>query len=203
LTALIPPRCVVLDMGNVLIFHDNELLFRELGRLSGRTTADVKRLVAGSQQWREANLGTLDAEGIYRAMSRNLGWETSFETFSAVWSCHFKVHTEVLPLVEGLLGRVKVIALSNTNALHVLHCTQALPLLKRFDHVLFSNELHLEKPDPRFFQRALSLAEVEPHEAVFFDDLVEYVRAAQALGMQARVFTTAEAFAKDLAALGL
>nr|WP_093519340.1 HAD family phosphatase [Stigmatella erecta] len=197
-----PPRALIFDLGNVLVFHDNGLLFHRLGARAGLAPQEVAQRLTGAG-WTAANRGQLDAEGIRRDVCGALGVELPLEEFAPLWSSHFTVHEAVLPLVEALEDRVKRVLLSNTNVLHVAYLRPRLPLLQRFDAVLMSCEVGLVKPEPAFFQLALARAGCAPHEAAFFDDLPEYVEAANALGIRGHLFTTAPAFAAQLAALGL
>nr|WP_225409173.1 HAD family phosphatase [Stigmatella hybrida] len=197
-----PPRALIFDLGNVLVFHDNGLLFHRLGARAGLPPQEVVQRLTGAG-WTAANRGQLDAEGIRQDVCGALGVELPMEEFAPLWSSHFTVHEAVLPLVEALEGRVKRVLLSNTNVLHVAYLRPRLPLLQRFDAVLMSCEVGLVKPEPAFFQLALERAGCAPHEAAFFDDLPEYVEAANALGIRGHLFTTAPAFAAQLAALGL
>lgn len=200
--SLPPPRALIFDLGNVLVFHDNGLLFHRLGARAGLPPQEVAQRLTGAG-WTAANRGQLDAEGIRRDVCGALGVDLPLEEFAPLWSSHFTVHEAVLPYVEALEGRVKRVLLSNTNHLHVAYLRPRLPLLQRFDAVLMSCEVGLVKPEPAFFQLALERAGCAPHEAAFFDDLPEYVEAANALGIRGHLFTTAPAFAAQLAALGL
>lgn len=195
-------RAVILDLGNVLVFHDNALLFRRLGQRAGLTGEEVAQRITGAS-WTDANRGLLDGEGIRRDVCGALGVDIPMPDFAALWSSHFTVHEAVLPRVEGLAGRVKRVLLSNTNALHVAWLRPRLPLLRGFDAVLMSCEVGLVKPEPAFFQLALQRAGCAPHEAAFFDDLPEYVEAANALGIRGHLFTDAPTFDAQLKALGL
>jgi putative hydrolase of the HAD superfamily len=195
-------RAVILDLGNVLVFHDNALLFRRLGQRAGLSGEEVSARLTGAS-WTAANRGLLDAEGIRRDVCGALGVELPMSEFAPLWSSHFTVHDAVLPRVEGLVGRVKLVLLSNTNAVHVGWLRPRLPVLQRFDAVLMSCEVGLVKPDPAFFQLALQRAGCAPGEAVFFDDLPEFVEAAGAVGIQGRLFTDAPTFDAQLKALGL
>jgi glucose-1-phosphatase len=198
-----PPRVLLFDLGNVLVFHDNGLLFHRLGaRAGGLPPQEVAQRLTGAG-WTAANRGQLDAEGIRKDVCGALEVELPMEEFAPLWSSHFTVHEAVLPQVEALEGRVKRVLLSNTNVLHVAYLRPRLPLLQRFDAVLMSCEVGLVKPEPAFFQLALERAGCAPHEAAFFDDLPEYVEAANALGIRGHLFTTAPAFAAQLSALGL
>jgi putative hydrolase of the HAD superfamily len=197
-----PPRALIFDLGNVLVFHDNALLFARLGLRAGLGPQEVAQRLTGAG-WTAANRGQLDAEGIRRDVCGALGVELPMEEFAPLWSSHFTVHQAVLPRVEGLEGRVKRLLLSNTNVLHAAYLRPKLPLLERFDAVLLSCEVGHVKPEPAFFQLALERAGCAPHEAAFFDDLPEFVEAANALGLRGHLFTDAPTFDAQLKALGL
>jgi putative hydrolase of the HAD superfamily len=153
--------------------------------------------------WTAANRGLLGAEAIRRDVCGSLGVDLPAEEFNALWSSHFTLHEAVLPRVEGLVGRVKLGLLSNTNVLHAAFLRPKLPVLERFDQVLLSCEVGAVKPEPGFYQEALRRLGCAPEEVAFFDDLPEFVQAANALGLRGHLFTTAEAFDAQLKALGL
>jgi putative hydrolase of the HAD superfamily len=197
-----PPRAIILDLGNVLVFHDNALLFRRLGARAGLPPAEAERRLAGTG-WTAANRGLLGAEGIRRDVCGSLGVDLPAEEFNALWSSHFTVHEAVLPRVEGLVGRVKLVLLSNTNALHAAFLRPKLPVLERFDHLVLSCEVGFVKPEPAIYQEALARAGCAPEEAAFFDDMPEFVHAASALGIRGHLFTTAESFDAQLKEMGL
>ncbi|HSP79560.1 MAG TPA: HAD family phosphatase [Myxococcaceae bacterium] len=197
-----PPRALILDLGNVLVFHDDALLFRRLGARAGLPTAEVERRLAG-EGWTAANRGLVGADGLRRDVSRALGVELSPEEFFELWNCHFTLHGEMLPRLERLMGRVKLALLSNTNVVHAAYLRPRLPMLERFDQVLLSCEVGLVKPEPAFFHEALRRLGCAPREAAFFDDLPEFVAAASALGLRGHLFTTTAAFDEQLRLLGL
>ena len=90
----------------------------------------------------------------------------------------------MLPLVESLFGRVKVLLLSNTNVHPHRLVRPLLPLLERFDSLVLSYELGLAKPDPAIFAEALRRAGTAAARTAFFDDVEAYVEAARALGIR-------------------
>jgi HAD superfamily hydrolase (TIGR01509 family) len=194
--------CVLLDLGNVLVFHDNRLLFRRLGERAGMSEEEVARRISDELRG-SMNTGALDEEGIRAEVNRVLGTQLASEEFFELFNSHFTVHDEVLPLVAGLAGRVRLGLLSNTNAVHARWIRARLPMLEAFDAVLLSNEVRAAKPDPRFYRRALDELRAQPSRTLFFDDVEAYVEAARALGIRAEVFTTAPAFAKVLSDLGI
>jgi glucose-1-phosphatase len=193
---------VLLDLGNVLVWHDNAVLLRRFGERGG-TTAEALRQALPLDLWDRLNRGVVDEDGLRAEMSRALGVTLARDEFLEMWSCHFTVHQAVLPLVESLVGRVRLVLVSNTNEPHIRWVRARLPLLARFDGLVLSHEVGLAKPDAAIFREALARARAAPDRAAFFDDLPEYVDAANRLGIHGRVFTTAERFRAQLAELGV
>lgn len=54
---------------------------------------------------------------------------------------------------------------------------------KLFDVIVESSKAGCRKPDPRFYEIACELLEIEPSEAVFLDDLGINLKPAKAMGM--------------------
>ena len=52
-----------------------------------------------------------------------------------------------------------------------------------FHHVVESSKVGVRKPDPRFYELACEVCDVEPHEVVFLDDLGVNLKPAAAMGM--------------------
>ncbi len=72
-----------------------------------------------------------------------------------------------------------------------------------FEHIVYSHEVGLAKPDRRIYALACERVRVAPDEAVFIDDRPENVEAARAFGMHAFLHTeTAQTIASVEALLG-
>jgi putative hydrolase of the HAD superfamily len=67
-------------------------------------------------------------------------------------------------------------------------------VMARFDHVVESSKIGCRKPEPAFYEHACTLADVEPAEVVFLDDLGVNLKPARAMGM-----TTIKVFGADQA----
>ena len=67
-----------------------------------------------------------------------------------------------------------------------------------FRHLTWSCELGISKPDSAIYWHTLEKLGVSAEEALFIDDLQENVRAAEALGLQAILFTTPAQLQIDL-----
>ncbi|SFI15098.1 HAD family hydrolase [Halpernia frigidisoli] len=78
-----------------------------------------------------------------------------------------------------------VFALSNENRDLNDYRIQNFKLHQLFDGLFSSCYIKIRKPDPRIFKRAMEIAQVQPHECVYFDDRPMLVNAAKKLGMNA------------------
>jgi FMN phosphatase YigB (HAD superfamily) len=188
---------LILDLGNVLAFHDNEKLFDEMARTFG-TTREAMRARLDGGLWDRVNRGQLPGDSLRQELVARLGRDVSPEAWFDVWNCHFTLHEAMVREVERLVGRIRLVLLSNTHDQHIAFLRPRLPVLERFDGLVLSYEEGHVKPEPAIYRRALELAQVSPAGAAFFDDVARYAEASTALGLHGRVFTTAAAFREQL-----
>lgn len=192
---------IVLDLGNVLAFHDNAKLFAEMARAFGTTVEQVKTQLDTSL-WDPVNRGKLPGDALRVEVVKRLGKEISAKDWFELWNCHFSLNEPMIGVVSFLVGRVKLVLLSNTHDQHIAYLRPKLPLLEQFDGLVFSYEIGSIKPEKPIYEKALSLAGTLPWKTVFFDDVKAYATAATQVGMHGRVFTTVEQFTDDLSKLG-
>ncbi|HET9091544.1 MAG TPA: HAD-IA family hydrolase [Acidimicrobiales bacterium] len=77
-------------------------------------------------------------------------------------------------------------------------------VLGLFDAVVESSRVGVRKPERRFFEIACEALGIEPHEAVFLDDLGVNLKPARAMGMRTiKVAGESEALAELEAVLGI
>src|SRR5258708_7122367 len=77
---------------------------------------------------------------------------------------------------------------------------RATNFVDHFDHVTFSYELRLVKPDAAIYEDAIRGVGVPPAEALFLDDRPENVEGARAAGLHAELFETWEKFVEEIPA---
>ena len=56
-------------------------------------------------------------------------------------------------------------------------------VLSMFDHMVESSVVGVRKPEPEFYLKALALAQVDPTDTIFLDDLGINLKPARAMGM--------------------
>jgi putative hydrolase of the HAD superfamily len=192
---------VILDLGNVLAFHDNTKLFAEMARLFDTTPEAMKgRLEDGL--WERVNRGQVPGDALRVELQSRLGKEVSPQAWFDTWNCHFTVNEPMVGTVQFLVGQVKLVLLSNTHDAHMAYLRPRLPVLEQFDALVLSYEVGHVKPERAIYERALAAAGTLPWKTVFFDDVKAYAAAATQVGMHGRVFTSVEQFTEDLAKLG-
>jgi FMN phosphatase YigB (HAD superfamily) len=182
---------VFLDLGNVLAFHDDPVLFRRMAAWGGAPPEQIRERML--ELWDPINRGALAGDELRRAVCQAAGSRTvmAAEPFYEMWNSHV------------LLGKSKVVLLTNTNEMHWRFVRPLVPQFERFHALVVSCELRLAKPDPEIFQIALERAAVLPQETAYFDDVPRFVEAACALGIHGRVFKDAPTFRTQLADLGV
>ncbi len=75
---------------------------------------------------------------------------------------------------------------NDDNAANVAHNNMGFNMgfvFDLFDHVIESSKVGLRKPDPKIYLMACDALNIEPHQAVYLDDLGINLKPARALGM--------------------
>jgi putative hydrolase of the HAD superfamily len=77
-------------------------------------------------------------------------------------------------------------------------------VMELFDYVVESSKVGVRKPDPRFYEMACEIVDVEPRQVVFLDDLGVNLKPARAMGMKTiKVTDHQEAIQELEAVLGM
>jgi putative hydrolase of the HAD superfamily len=95
---------------------------------------------------------------------------------------------ELVDYLRSLRPRFKTALLSNAS-LRLVTTLNELDVEDCFDVIVISAQVGLMKPDPAIYRLTLDRLGVEPHEAVFLDDIAENVEAAARLGIHGVLFT--------------
>lgn len=114
------------------------------------------------------------------------------------------IHEKMLKLIHLLKDNgYKLAVLSNIIKPHFVFLEKQ-GIYKNFDVKVFSDQVHLQKPDPRIYLLTLERLGVDPKESFFIDNKKEYIEAANNLGIHGILFEDdAEKFEEKLRALGV
>jgi len=106
--------------------------------------------------------------------------------------------------VRVLRGRgLKTAVLSNMSRSVGGYLRRTFKWLELFDHLCFSSDLRMGKPDPAIYRVCLEALRVPAPQALLIDDREVNITAARAVGMHGIVFRSAEQLQTDLEPYGL
>jgi putative hydrolase of the HAD superfamily len=199
-----PIKTVIFDLGNVIIPFDIQRGYAALQPYCRHSPAEIASLVRPSGIVPQLETGQLSPEEFIRRFSEILGLDIPYPLFCELWSSIF-LPCEIVPesLLAALHRRYRLLALSNTNALHFATVRKEYPILKHFDDLVLSFEVGAAKPDPQIYQAALARAGCLPGECFFTDDVTSYVEAGKRAGMEAVRFESVPQLEQDMAVLGI
>jgi putative hydrolase of the HAD superfamily len=122
--------------------------------------------------------------GIFESEARELGHEVDGRAVLSLLGG--EVRAEMVTAVERCRQQLKTGLLTNNFVSaggHFDRDTVIGGVLTHFDVIVESSRVGVRKPDPRFYELACELLDIEPAEAVFLDDLGVNLKPARALGM--------------------
>src|ERR1035437_1573442 len=179
-------KAILFDLGRVLIHFDFKRGYRALEGLCPYTAQEIPRRLAGTGLVERFETGLVEPRDFVDQMCRILDLKVEYDQFREIWSSIF---TDVLipeSMLEGLGRRYRLVLVSNTNALHFEMIRETYGhLLRHFDDLVLSYEVHAMKPQPEIFQAAVGRAGCRPEECFYTDDVVAYIDAARRMGIGA------------------
>jgi putative hydrolase of the HAD superfamily len=141
--------------------------------------------------WRAGAVGWMSIAEVEKNLAALFKLDAdAFQRFSAdMWADYLGTpNIELMDYFRALRPRMKTGIISNSFVGATEREEAAYAFSSMCDHVVYSHEVGIEKPDPRIFHLALERLGVEAAEAVFLDDVQTNVAAARAVGMKAVLF---------------
>ena len=197
---------VVFDIGNVFVQWSPPEVIRRCFDLAPDSAENRERtMLLRSPLWLRLNRGELtqaEAELAYQA-EHGLTREQA-----ATLLFHAMDHQELVDGTEAIARRLhaagyRLFALTDNVREIVAHLKLRYEFWELFDGAVVSAEVGMLKPHEGIFRHLVDTFGLEPVETVFFDDVQSNVDGAMRVGLQARLFTTADQCEQDLQALGL
>lgn len=96
-----------------------------------------------------------------------------------------RIDPRMVDLIADLHKNYKTGLITNAHHEFIEPLLQKSHLRRHLDSVVVSSRIGAVKPDPKIFKMCLDELQVEPDEAVYFDDLDRHVAGARELGIQA------------------
>jgi 2-haloacid dehalogenase len=196
---------VVFDIGGVLIDWDPRHLYRKL--FSGNEPA-MEHFLANvcTHEWnRRQDAGRSFAEG---ARLLKLRHPDKAELIDAYADRFDEMMAGPIVGVVEILAELRdretpLYVLSNFSAETFPPAFERFDFLRWFRGMVISGEVGVIKPDPRIYEILLARFAIDPHRAVYIDDVAANVAGARPFGIHGIHFTTPGALREELVRLAL
>jgi putative hydrolase of the HAD superfamily len=178
-------RAALFDFGGVILTSPFEAFLR-YERDRGLPEGFLRRLNAtnpDTNAWARLERSEVSFEEfcrLYEGEAREAGGEIDAREVMALLSGD--VRPEMVEAVRRCKERLKTALLTN-NFVSGDERPDLGEVLALFDVVVESSKAGVRKPDAEFYELACTELGIEPHEAVFLDDLGINLKPARALGM--------------------
>jgi epoxide hydrolase-like predicted phosphatase len=192
-------RAVIFDIGDVLLRMENHDKRHEWEARLGLSREDLTHLVFGSKVAARAVTGEVPEEAIWKYVAETLRLsDEQLPQFQRDFWEGDQFDADLAQFMQTLRPRYKVGIISNawSNARSAIN--RRFNLDSYVDDAIYSAEVKLAKPDVRIFRLALERLGVQAEEAVFVDDVLENVQAAQSLGMKGVQFKNTQQTIKEV-----
>ena len=202
-SSVAPIKAIMFDLGNVLVFFDAKRSSHAFSQALGMPEDEVWKAFFISDLERTYTRGEISSEEFYRKVNERFPSKLDFATFSHLWNDIFTENHEMEGLLRKLKKHYPLYLISNTNDLHFEYVRGKFSMLRHFTRYFPSHQIGHRKPDQAMFEHVLSEIKLRPEEAVFIDDIPEFVASAQNLGIQGIQFKSRLQLEDELRKLGV
>lgn len=192
-------KLFVFDLGNVILpFEHRQIAVKlhETSRIQDRFTPDDlfkflfdmdRGLVNPYEE------GLMSSVDFFAKLRDKYKLELEFDEFQDIWNIIFEEDLEVNDAILYLKNKdYPVFLLSNTNELHFSYIMERYPIVHSLDEWILSYEVGAKKPKQKIYDAIFERTDAARSEALYIDDIPEYVEAAKSYGLQGLVFKNAK-----------
>jgi putative hydrolase of the HAD superfamily len=197
-------RTIIFDFGNVLGHFDYRLTLQRLGEHTDLSAEEMRSAISQADLAPAYEAGQITtAEFLHRAQ-KVCRLQCDESVLISAWSDIFRPNEEICALVPRLKQRYRLLLGSNTNELHAQQFRrQFADTLAHFDALVLSHEIGVRKPAAGFYRHCQALAQCEPEECLFIDDLPANVEGAMSCGWRGIVYCDVDDLKSRLVAHGI
>ena len=197
---------IIFDLGGVLIDWNPEYVFNET-YFDSIAKRDYFLTHICSLDWNEEqDAGRSIVEATEELIKKFPDWEPAIRDYYGRWTDMLKGPvTEAVDIFRQLKesGKYNLYALTNWGAGLFDIALVRYNFLHWFDGRVVSGEEKMRKPFPDFYQLLLNRYNVKAEEALFIDDNLRNIKAAEALGINSIHFQLSKQLNKELSRLNI
>ena len=193
-------RSVVFDFGNVICFPPAK---EKIERAAAEAGLPVDQFLKAMWADRLPYDGGISPQEYWRGVAAHASTEFDdslilrmVEHEKGFWNTF---DARVIDWIETLRANGYTVGILSNLPHPIAETLREAPgFLEHFDHITFSCDLRLFKPQSAIYEHSFQGLGAAPEETLFIDDKQENVDGARAVGMQAELFTTWEEFVRDV-----
>jgi putative hydrolase of the HAD superfamily len=198
-------QAVIFDYGEVLSGPPDPQAHRNLINLAG-----VKEEAFEKAYWAhrlDYDADILNDQTFWHTIARETGTRFSGEQIEQMIEQDSLMWMNLNPAMIAWIPKIKQAGfrlgiLSNMPAGVLRYMRPRFSWLDQFDHLTWSCELGVVKPDPAIYLHTVKKLKVSPDQALFIDNLEKNIAGAEAVGVQAALFANVEQLQSDLGRRG-
>ena len=181
---------LIFDLGGVIIDLDFQASYREFSDLSGLPITEIIRRTKGMMFFEDYEKGLISSDDFRIQVQQLLEFSATDQAIDNAWCAMLGgIPAAKLSLLRSLKQKFRTFALSNTNEIHVRKFNEIVEkslgdtrlLHDHFDHVYYSHQMKMRKPDPEIYQAVLGEQSLNAEETLFIDDNLENIQSAGSL----------------------
>jgi epoxide hydrolase-like predicted phosphatase len=177
-------RAVVFDIGGVLEITPDQGVSRRWEARLRLAEGEITRRLA--DVWAAGAIGAVTEEDVLAAIDQRLGLgrARAEAIMTDIWEQYLgTANTELIEYGRGLRPRHRTAILSNSFVGAREREQAAYGFEDLVDHIVYSHEVGMTKPDPRIYALTCARLGLRAGEVAFLDDLEANVAGARAAGM--------------------
>ncbi len=195
-------KTIIFDIGGVITNYDFDTLYSNFAERLGVPTKfiteyidkNIDDIFCGKNNWKDFENEIIKVGADSKLDIKKIWIEEGLKSVS--------VNKELLQIIEKLSKKYSTGILSNVSEARAF-IDKKLKLYDKVNYRVLSYEEFVQKPDPAFYKKALSIAHVKPNEAVFIDDTKELIFAAKKIGINGIVYLNNNDLIENLRKLGV
>ena len=199
-------KAIIFDLGGVLVDWNPRYVFDDKYFDSEEKRRYFFDVICTNDWNEEQDAGRSIVEATQVLVSQFPEWEPAIRDYYGRWTDMLKAAIPATVEIFRQLkqsGKYKLYALTNWQAGLFDIALVRYSFLHWFDGRVVSGEEKARKPFPEFYQRLLERYNLQPSDALFIDDNLRNVKAAENLGIKSIHYQSSQQLNDELVKLGL
>ncbi len=190
-------KTIIFDNNGVLVTSNDETGFPALGKVIGSKIDEFKPVYEKLAE--KVDEGKITTDEFFSQAIKKTGINLTPEDLKRIQYGSFIRKEDVIEMVQKLSKKYEIAVLSNFgDGYWDLNKNWRIDSFVPKEKIFISCELKMRKPQKRIYLEVLKQLGRKPEEVIFIDDNLEFVRAAETVGIRSIFFTTPNELEKQL-----